>query len=300
MPRPEIHYSAEPDPASTDYDDEQERIAEDATARDLARTTRILADVISNQTALTSDIASLVGKLTNKAARDALEPKLATHDAETVADASKGGPDLDALEKKVDKLLQAAETENKQNDNGAAKEGKFSKAVVALSALVAAMPFIKDLFELLVKAANGTLTASDISDAADRALIEGLIAGWKNETDTEYWEDCATFYQVHNAGSAVKVAAGITKEDPTCADMCLILNLTTRMFPVPPTKPFSWPTAQDKVDTVKTLAKTLDATKLAGKVAFIKSLADLKFNSNALPRGIQSEIGALAVAEAIT
>jgi hypothetical protein len=237
--------------------------------------------------------------MTNNIARDALQPKLVEHDAETVSDSSTGGSDLDDLNDKVDKLLKNADSENASQDNGAAKESKFSKLAAASAALVGLMPFMKDLYQLLVKASNGSLTPTDLADAGDRALVLGLMAKWKNESDADYWKDFASFYEIHNAGSSAAAAAGIAKEDPTSADLCLILNLTSRMFPVSPTQPFSWPTATDKVDAVKNLAATFDPSSLSGKVSFITSLAGLQLNGQALPRGVQAEIGALAVAEKV-
>jgi hypothetical protein len=104
---------------------------------------------------------------------------------------------------------------------------------------------------------------------------------------------------VHNAALQAGSAAGLTRADPTSADLVLIFNLTATMNPVSLTAPFKWKDAKEQADTVAALVKTYDPSALATKAQFIVSLADIKVRNQGVPRGIQARLGALAVAGAI-
>ncbi len=127
------------------------------------------------------------------------------------------------------------------------------------------------IIALIAMASN----APALLDAADSALIMSLVKKWQAETDQEYWDDFANFYQAHTVAKDVGgAAAGAapTRPDPTSADLVLILHYSSILNPVPMASGFTWATAKEKADKVDELTK-LYTPDIAGKVNFIKRLA---------------------------
>ncbi|SUS06499.1 hypothetical protein DF3PB_2900002 [uncultured Defluviicoccus sp.] len=302
MPHAEEHFTEEHATDSEEHREELERVSKDE--RDRARTTlrQAMTDIVNSNKTLVKSIENLTARMNNLDAKEALKAKVSEHPGVVTKDPATGKNELATKEKKVGKVLENADANNNDNSNGAAKEAKLGKTAAFCAIVTALGPYMLNIFQLFRDAMAGKDITSGLLDAADSALIMSLVKKWQAETDQEYWDDFANFYQAHTVAKDVGgAAAGAapTRPDPTSADLVLILHYSSILNPVPMASGFTWATAKEKADKVDELTK-LYTPDIAGKVNFIKSLASIKVRGNTVPRGVQANLGEIAVANTIT
>lgn len=297
MATDERDFTEEHEIDSPEHDRELERVADEERKRADAGLKQAMNDVVASNKALVGEIQALVAKLDIKAATEALKPKVSEHKGVVISDGNTGKADLAAKEDKVAKVLKKAEARDKSDGNGAAKEAKLGKTAAFCAIVTAGGPFMLQVFQLFRDAMEGKDISGALADAANEAAIMALAAQWRNETDQDYWGHFAEYFQTHAAVVDTASLAGL-QPPPTSADLVLILHYASILNPVPLTANFVWQTAQEKADKVEDLKKVYDPS-ISGKVNFIRSLATIQVRGNAVPRGVQANLGEIAVADAI-
>lgn len=292
-------FTPEHDIDSSAHEAELERVRDEEHQRADAKLKAEMAKVISSNKRLVAQMKAVVAKLNVPDAKAAVAPAVSKQDGVVVTDAATGGKALAAKEAKVADVLDAAgKADDKASgtSSGPAKEAKLGKTAAFCAMLTVAGPYMAQVFQLIRDAMQGKDVTQALGSLADASLIMGLVKQWQSESDAQYWSDFASFYQAHTA--VVGSLSGATAPEPTSADLLLILHYTSVLNPTPVTDGFSWDSAQQKVDAVEALSKTYAATA-AGKVSFIQGLANIQVGGMPVPRGVQAQLGELAVADAI-
>lgn len=295
MAAAEEHFTEEHDVDSQDHEKELERVSDEEQKRADASLKQAMQDVVKSNRQLVTEIKSLVGKMNTLAATEALKPKASQHEGVVTTNPSAGKADLDAREKKVETVLKKAEHADKQNGNGKASEAKLGKTAAFCAIITAGGPFMLQVFQIFRDAMDGKDISGSLADAGNEAAIMGLVKRWQGETDAQYWSDFASYFEAHTA----LVGAATARPDPSTADLVLILHYSSILNPVPLAAGFSWQTAKEKADAVDALKKTYDPSSVSGKADFIRGLANIKVRGSAVPRGVQANLGEIAVANAL-
>ncbi len=299
MAKPEEHFTEEHDTSSTAHEAELDRVGKEEHQRAAAQIElrKAMDNVVASNKALVTEIQTLVKTLNTQVSTEAMKPKVSEHKGVVTTDETTGKTELAAKEKKVETVLRKAENNDKGTGNGAATEGKLGKTAAFCAIVTAGGPFMLQVFQLFRDAMDGKNISGALGDAVNEAAIMALARQWQGETDQDYWSHFADYFQTHTAVVNTAHAAGVQPE-PTGADLVLILHYSSILNPVPLTANFTWSTAQAKADKVEELRKVYDPS-ISGKVNFIKSLANIKVNGQPVPRGVQANLGEIAVADAI-
>lgn len=291
----EEHFTEEHDVDSKEHEAELSRVSDEEQKRTDASLKQAMQDVVQSNKQLVGEIRNLVGKINTQVATEAVKPKVSEHLGVVTKNLSAGKADLDAREKKVETVLKKAQSENKQNGSGTASEAKLGKTAAFCAILTAGGPFMLQVFQLFRDAMAGKDITGALANAADAATIMALVKQWQGATDAQYWSDFASYFEAH----AAIIDAAAPAPEPTSADLVLILHYSSILNPVPLTANFTWNTAQEKADKVDELKKIYDPSSIAGKTNFIRSLASIKVRGMSVPRGVQANLGEIAVANAI-
>lgn len=298
--KPEHEFTEEHPVDSTDHLNELERVSKDEYTRANTALKQALSDVISQNQKMLSNMQATLAKANIFVASDAMKPKVSDHPTVVVTDPKTGSTELAAKEAKVKTVIANAQLADKKNSNGEAHEAKLGKYTALAAALTASAPIMLQLFQVFKRAMNGEDITGALGNVSNEALIMSLAQEWQNEDDTTYWNDFADFFMTHTAVTSVvtgaNAPAGTKPPDPTSADLVMILHYSSILNPVPVTTIFSWASAKEKSDAV-------DALKLIylanDKATFIRGLANITVNKKAVPRGIQAQLGELAVANSL-
>ncbi|MEZ5865409.1 MAG: hypothetical protein R3D25_15585 [Geminicoccaceae bacterium] len=297
MAKPEEHFTEEHDTDSIEHEKELDRVSDEEHHRADAQLKQAMDSVVASNKALVTEIQTLVAKLNTQVATEAMKPKVSEHKGVVITDETTGKTELAAKEQKVSKVLKHGDSQDKGNANGAATEGKLGKTAAFCAIVTAGGPFMLQVFQLFRDAMDGKDISGALANAANEAAIMGLARQWQGETDQAYWGHFADYFQTHTAIVDTAQAAG-AQPVPTGADLVLILHYASILNPVQLTANFVWSTAKEKADKVDELKKVYDPS-ISGKVNFIKSLANIKVNGQAVPRGVQANLGEIAVADAL-
>jgi hypothetical protein len=292
----EHEFTAEYDVDSKDHENELERVSQEQQNRADKALRTAIDSVVTQNKKIVSDLQKLTATVNNFVAQDAMKSKVSEQVGVTTTDKKTGATDLAAREAKVKAVIDTAKAADKSNSNGEAHEAKLGKLAAFAAIVTAGGPLMLHVFQILRKAMAGEDISGELGDAASEALIMALVMQWQNETDDAYWDDFANFFKASTATKAALTGKPAVPPDPTSADLVLILHYSSILNPVPATAGFAWASSKEKTTAVDALTGSY---KVNSKETFIRSLAKITVSGNSVPRGIQAQLGELAVANAI-